>query len=57
MGLPIAKALVQLHGGGLEIRSAKSLGTEVSIQLPCGIEVSDMQAHGAQIARSQRQRA
>ena len=26
LGLPIAKALVQLHGGRLEIRSAKSLG-------------------------------
>ena len=33
-GLPIAKALVQLHGGRLEIRSAKSLGTEVAVTLP-----------------------
>ena len=31
LGLPIAKALVQLHGGRLEIRSAKSLGTEVTV--------------------------
>ena len=34
LGLPIAKALVQLHGGRLEIRSAKSLGTEVTVTLP-----------------------
>ena len=49
LGLPIAKALVHLHGGGLEIRSAKSHGTEVSIQLPAASQVSDIQAHGAQI--------
>jgi two-component system, cell cycle sensor histidine kinase PleC len=34
LGLPIAKALVQLHGGRMEIRSAKSLGTEVLVRLP-----------------------
>jgi len=41
LGLPIAKALVQLHGGRLEIRSAKSLGTEVSVILPSRFTVSD----------------
>ena len=40
LGLPIAKALVQLHGGRLDIRSAKSLGTEVSVALPSRFEVS-----------------
>lgn len=34
LGLPIAKALVELHGGRLEIRSAKGIGTEVAIILP-----------------------
>ena len=34
LGLPIAKALVQLHGGTLEINSAKSMGTEVLVTLP-----------------------
>src|SRR6185295_7419287 len=34
LGLPIARALVQLHGGTLEINSAKSMGTEVLITLP-----------------------
>jgi signal transduction histidine kinase len=45
LGLPIAKALVQLHGGRLEIRSAKTLGTEVTVMLPPGSAVSD--ARGA----------
>ena len=43
LGLPIAKALVQLHGGKLQIRSAKSLGTEVVITLPSRFQVSVMQ--------------
>jgi two-component system cell cycle sensor histidine kinase PleC len=34
LGLPIAKALVELHGGTLEIRSIKDTGTEVSVVLP-----------------------
>jgi two-component system, cell cycle sensor histidine kinase PleC len=41
LGLPIARALVQLHGGRLEIRSAKTLGTEVTVMLPVASEVSD----------------
>ena len=40
LGLPIAKALVQLHGGKLEVRSAKSLGTEVAVTLPSRFLVS-----------------
>ena len=34
LGLPIAKALVELHGGTLEIRSQKDAGTDVMIALP-----------------------
>jgi two-component system, cell cycle sensor histidine kinase PleC len=34
LGLPIAKALVELHGGRLEIRSEKAKGTEVTVVLP-----------------------
>jgi signal transduction histidine kinase len=47
LGLPIAKALVQLHGGQLEIRSAKALGTEVTAVLPPGAGVSNMQRRAA----------
>jgi two-component system cell cycle sensor histidine kinase PleC len=42
LGLPIAKALVQLHGGRLEIRSAKSRGTEVTVILPSRSDVSEL---------------
>jgi signal transduction histidine kinase len=34
LGLPLAKALVDLHGGQLEIKSALGRGTSVSIRLP-----------------------
>lgn len=34
LGLPIAKALIGLHGGSLDIKSAKGVGTEVSVRLP-----------------------
>ncbi len=34
LGLPIAKALVELHGGTIDIRSQKGRGTEVAITLP-----------------------
>jgi two-component system cell cycle sensor histidine kinase PleC len=47
LGLPIARALVQLHGGRLEIRSAKTLGTEVTVMLPAGSEVSDVHHRAA----------
>jgi two-component system, cell cycle sensor histidine kinase PleC len=40
LGLPIAKALVQLHGGTLEINSAKSMGTEVLVTLPSRLRVT-----------------
>ena len=34
LGLPIAKALVELHGGSLSIKSVKGEGTEVSLLVP-----------------------
>ncbi|MGI9425339.1 MAG: sensor histidine kinase [Hyphomicrobiaceae bacterium] len=34
LGLPIARALIELHGGEILINSGKSTGTEVIIQLP-----------------------
>lgn len=40
LGLPIAKALVELHGGKLEIRSVKDAGTEVCVVLPPPDQVS-----------------
>jgi two-component system, cell cycle sensor histidine kinase PleC len=40
LGLPIAKALVELHGGRLEIRTAKGEGTVVAVLLPSKNNVS-----------------
>lgn len=40
LGLPIAKALVELHGGLLEIRSKKGSGTDVVIAFPARDSVS-----------------
>ncbi|HTZ81185.1 MAG TPA: HAMP domain-containing sensor histidine kinase [Stellaceae bacterium] len=34
LGLPLAKALVELHGGRLDIRSAPAAGTTVLVRLP-----------------------
>ena len=34
LGLPLAKALTELHGGKLEVQSALGEGTTVSLQLP-----------------------
>ena len=34
LGLPIAKSLVELHGGSLAVRSIKQRGTTVTVRLP-----------------------
>ena len=34
LGLPLAQRLVELHGGGLIIDSAKGVGTTIRVQLP-----------------------
>ncbi|MDX2155353.1 MAG: HAMP domain-containing sensor histidine kinase [Hyphomicrobiaceae bacterium] len=43
LGLPIAKALIELHGGSLEIVTAKSVGTTVTVHLPPPDFVAAMQ--------------
>jgi two-component system cell cycle sensor histidine kinase PleC len=51
LGLPIAKALVELHGGQIEIRSRKSAGTTVSFRLPPPDLVSATRARDTTPAR------
>ena len=34
LGLPISNALIGLHGGTMNVRSAKGIGTEITIFLP-----------------------
>jgi signal transduction histidine kinase len=36
LGLPLAKTLVELHGGSLAIASAPQRGTTIAIRLPLG---------------------
>ena len=36
LGLSIVKALADLHGGALDIRSAPGAGTTVAVRLPIG---------------------
>jgi two-component system, cell cycle sensor histidine kinase PleC len=42
LGLPIARALVELHGGSLRIESTKGAGTEVAVYLPAPHSVSEV---------------
>ena len=53
LGLPIAKALIELHGGTLAISSEKAVGTEVVVRLPPPEFVAFVQQDlGFQIARA-----
>jgi two-component system cell cycle sensor histidine kinase PleC len=47
LGLPIARALVQLHGGELQIRSHKGNGTQVVVTLPPRHQLSVTEARDA----------
>jgi signal transduction histidine kinase len=44
LGLPIARRLVELHGGRLEIASAKNLGTVIRAHLPADRVIPSQQA-------------
>lgn len=47
LGLPIAKALVELHGGKLFVTSVKGSGTDVTVLLPAANRVSLADARSA----------
>ena len=51
LGLPIAKALVELHGGQIDVRSKKGSGTEVAIILPSRNSVAPV--HPNEVSRIQ----
>ncbi len=41
LGLPLAKMMVELHGGTLSLKSEQGAGTEVTITLPASLAVSE----------------
>ncbi len=51
LGLPIAKALVELHGGKLLITSVKGRGTEITVRLPPREQVSVAEGRDAVYGR------
>lgn len=57
LGLPIAKALVELHGGELKIRSSKGVGTEVAVVLPPAERVTLQKARDALLGNGHLQTA
>ena len=46
LGLPIAEALVKLHGGELIITSTKTVGTRVTVRLPTATQSRDAHRDG-----------
>jgi len=36
LGLPLSKALVELHGGSLDLQSKPGVGTTVTVRMPAG---------------------
>jgi two-component system, cell cycle sensor histidine kinase PleC len=51
LGLPIAKSLIELHGGSLAIESEKGVGTEVVIRLPSARTVAVVEKERAILGR------
>jgi two-component system, cell cycle sensor histidine kinase PleC len=51
LGLPIAKSLVELHGGKLLITSVKGRGTEITVRLPPRDQVSVAEGRDAVYGR------
>jgi two-component system cell cycle sensor histidine kinase PleC len=51
LGLPIARSLIELHGGQLRIKSEKGHGTEVGILLPSPTTINIREARDAVLGR------
>ena len=51
LGLPIALALINLHGGTVDIQSAKGIGTEIKIFLPSVRHMANLQNQALVLSR------
>jgi two-component system, cell cycle sensor histidine kinase PleC len=51
LGLPIARSLIELHGGEVRIKSEKGQGTEVGVMLPSAATVNIREARDAVLGR------
>jgi signal transduction histidine kinase len=51
LGLPIARSLIELHGGEVRIKSEKGQGTEVGVMLPSATTVNIREARDAVLGR------
>jgi two-component system cell cycle sensor histidine kinase PleC len=47
LGLPIARSLIELHGGQLRITSEKGKGTEIGVVLPAASTINIREARDA----------
>ena len=52
LGLPIARSLIELHGGQLSITSVKGVGTEVNIEFPPASEVTLFEGRHIALAKA-----
>jgi len=50
LGLPLAKALIELHGGTLDLASAVGIGTTVTLTLPAARVLQPEPAHAVSSA-------
>ena len=46
MGLPLTKALIEMHGGRFELRSEEGVGTEASVRFPANRTVVEDSLEG-----------
>jgi signal transduction histidine kinase len=53
LGLPLAKALVESHGGMLMIDSEPGVGTRITLLLPTGTEAAGDEAGGGAVIEPQ----
>jgi signal transduction histidine kinase len=52
LGLTITKAIVERHGGSIEIESLEGIGTTVRVHLPLRVEVTKTRPRALEAGRT-----